>query len=75
MEMLAQWLADDTPTPQVFCDLITGQCEMVSKDEFEERERICGACQITAREEGERREKMKARRVHWEDGSGGDSDL
>jgi hypothetical protein len=44
MQMLEEWLADDSPTPQVFRDLVTSQCELVSRDEFEERERICGAC-------------------------------
>jgi hypothetical protein len=59
MQMLEEWLADDSPTPQVFRDLVTGQCELVSRGEFEERERICGACQIIARE------KMRGNGVHW----------
>ena len=63
--MLEEWLADDSPTPQVFRDLVTSQCELVSRGEFEEPERICGACQIIAREKEERREKMRGKGVHW----------
>jgi hypothetical protein len=67
MEIMEDWLSDDTPTPKVFCDLLTTQCEQESVDEYEERERICGACMITTREKQERKEKMKGKGIRWAD--------
>jgi hypothetical protein len=47
-----------------FHDLVTSQCELVSRDEFEEREGICGAYQIIAMEK-EEKEKMRGKGVLW----------